>query len=71
MRPTDALPYLFRWDRHGRKGQPCRVTARSRRTSGHFPVAFGDPRPRPFNSVCVAFADGFAMVVSGNALRKA
>ncbi len=25
---TDAYPYIFRWDRHGRKGQPCRVTAR-------------------------------------------
>lgn len=23
------LPYIYRWDRHGRKGQPCKVTARS------------------------------------------
>lgn len=23
-----AYPYIYRWDRHGRKGQPCRVTAR-------------------------------------------
>jgi len=23
-----ALPYLYRWDRQGRKGQPCDVLAR-------------------------------------------
>lgn len=23
-----TFPYVFRWDRHGRKGQFCRVTAR-------------------------------------------
>ena len=22
------LPYLYRWDRQGRKGQPCKVLAR-------------------------------------------
>jgi hypothetical protein len=25
---TDDLPYIYRWDRHGRKGQRCRVLAR-------------------------------------------
>lgn len=25
---TDALPYVYRWDRQGRKGQLCRVLAR-------------------------------------------
>jgi hypothetical protein len=25
---TPSLPYLYRWDRQGRKGQPCKVTAR-------------------------------------------
>ncbi|MGJ7039205.1 hypothetical protein J2Y63_002460 [Shinella sp. BE166] len=23
-----ALPYIYRWNRQGRKGQPCEVTAR-------------------------------------------
>lgn len=65
--------YLFRWDRHGRRGQPCTVEARSR--AGKFDtgpaLAFGTTaRPR-FNSILVRFADGFAMVTSGNAIRKA
>lgn len=66
------LPYLFRWDRHGRKGQPCTVEARSRAGRGDNapPLAFGAPaRPR-FNSILVRFADGYAMVTSGNAIRK-
>lgn len=24
-----ALPYIYRWDRHGRKGQPCEVLVRA------------------------------------------
>lgn len=27
------LTHIYRWDRHGRKGQPCRVTARGRMNS--------------------------------------
>lgn len=49
-----AYPYIYRWNRHGRKGQPCRVTARGR-----------------MNSIRVEFADGYIMVTSGNAIRKA
>jgi hypothetical protein len=28
-----ALPYIYRWDRHGRKGQRCEVTARGTKNS--------------------------------------
>lgn len=49
-----ALPYNFRWDRHGRKGQRCRVTARG-----------------TMNSCCVEFVDGYRMVTSRNALKRA
>lgn len=55
------LPYVYRWDRHGRKGQLCAVTARSRRGKGF----------HNFNSIRVVFADGFAMITSGNAIRRA
>ena len=48
------LPYIYRWDRHGRKGQPCEVTARGSK-----------------NSICVRFSDGYSMVTSGNAIRRA
>lgn len=27
---TDALPYIYRWNRQDRKGQPCEVPARGR-----------------------------------------
>lgn len=27
------LPYVYRWDRQGRKGQPCKVTARGKMNS--------------------------------------
>lgn len=55
-----AFPYIYRWDRCGRKGQRCRVFARSRRwTNG-----------KSMNSVGLEFEDGFRMVTSGNALRK-
>lgn len=49
-----APPYVYRWDRQGRKGQPCRVACRG-----------------TMNSILVVFADGYAMVTSGNAIRKA
>lgn len=48
------LPYVYRWDRQGRKGQRCRVTARG-----------------TLNSIRVEFADGFVMITSGNAIRRA
>lgn len=51
---NQALSYIYRWDRHGRKGQPCIVTARG-----------------AMNSIRVEFSDGYAMVTSGNAIRKA
>ena len=49
-----SLPYIYRWDRQGRKGQPCRVLVRG-----------------SMNSCLVEFADGYRMVTSRNALRKA
>lgn len=54
------FPYLYRWDRHGRKGQLCAVTARSRRGKDF----------HSFNSIRVEFADGFVMITSGNAIRR-
>lgn len=50
-----SFPYIYRWDRHGRKGQPCKVTARA----------------KAMNSIRVEFADGYVMITSGNAIRKA
>ena len=54
MGDAEPLPYIYRWDRHGRKGQPCRVTARG-----------------TMNSCRVEFADGFVMITSRHAVRKA
>lgn len=51
---TLGFPYVYRWDRQGRKGQLCRVTARG-----------------SMNSICVEFIDGYRMITSGNAIRKA
>ena len=51
--PLD-LPYVYRWDRQGRKGQLCRVTARGKK-----------------KSIRVEFADGYVMVSSGYAIRRA
>ncbi|MGE0426225.1 MAG: hypothetical protein AB7O88_28455 [Reyranellaceae bacterium] len=69
----NPLPYVFRWDRHGRKGQPCAIRAKSvpaGRYGSPVPLAFGTPaRPR-FNSVLVRFADGYGMVTSLNAIRS-
>jgi hypothetical protein len=52
--PAMSYPYLYRWNRQGRKGQRCRVIARGK-----------------MNSALVEFADGYRMVTSRNALRKA
>jgi hypothetical protein len=49
-----TYPYLYRWDRQGRKGQRCRVLARGK-----------------MNSCCVEFEDGYCMVTSRNALKRA
>lgn len=51
---AESLPYIYRWDRQGRKGQQCKVTARA----------------KVMNSICVEFADGFTMITSGNAIRR-
>lgn len=37
---SDQLPLVYRWDRCGRKGQPCRVTARG--TMNSVRVVFAD-----------------------------
>ncbi|RUV98267.1 hypothetical protein EOA88_00045 [Mesorhizobium sp. M5C.F.Ca.IN.020.14.1.1] len=67
-----TLPYLYRWDRQGRKGQHCSVTARSKPGAASFALpGFGTPKPARFNSIRVEFADGYAMITSGNAIRKA
>lgn len=34
-------PYIFRWDRQGRKGQPCAVTARGKMNSCRVEFADG------------------------------
>lgn len=54
MNLTPGFPLVYRWDRQGRKGQPCKVTARGK-----------------MNSVRVEFEDGYRMITSGNALRRA
>lgn len=69
---TAAQCYIYRWNRHGRKGQACTVTARSKPRRAATPrLAFGAPHRPRFNSICVAFADGYTMVTSGNAIRRA
>jgi hypothetical protein len=66
-----TLPYIYRWDRFGRKGQRCVVTARSKAAPATFALpGFGRPAAPRFNSIRIEFADGFAMVTSGNAIRK-
>ena len=56
-----SYPYVYFWDRHGRKGQRCKVTARSRKGKGR----------HSFNSIRVEVEDGFRMITSGNAIRRA
>ena len=46
--------YIYRWDRQGRKGQTCRVTARGKFNS--IRVEF--------------ISDGYVMITSGNAIRR-
>ena len=53
-KPFSLQIYIYRWDRQGRKGQTCRVTARGK-----------------FNSIRVVFEDGYEMITSGNAIRRA
>lgn len=71
-----ALSYVYRWDRDGRKGTPCRILARSRRMPA-WPVDPGivivgtPPAPKNFNSILIEFADGHRTITSGNAIRKA
>jgi hypothetical protein len=66
------MTHIYRWDRFGRKGQRCAVTARSKAGPGTFALpGFGRPASPRFNSIRVEFADGFAMVTSGNAIRRA
>jgi hypothetical protein len=55
------FPYFYRWNCCDRKDQHCRVFARSRRWPGG----------KSMNSVGLEFEDGFTMVSSGNALRRA
>lgn len=54
MTQTDQFPYLYRWNRQGRKGQPCAV----------------DVRAKVMNSCLVRFTDGYTMVTSRNALAR-
>ena len=49
-----TYPYVYFWNRCGRKGQRCRVTARGK-----------------MNSCRVEFEDGFVMITSRNAIRRA
>ena len=48
------FPYVYYWNRCGRKGRRCRVTARGK-----------------MSSIRVEFEDGFVMITSRNAVRKA
>jgi hypothetical protein len=50
----EPAKYIYRWDRQGRKGQPCELIARGK-----------------MNSIEVRFADGYRMITSGNAIRRA
>jgi hypothetical protein len=67
-----SLPYIYRWNRQDRKGQPCRILARSRiiRPIETGTLAFGQPASVRLNSVLVEFADGYRMTTSGHAIRK-
>lgn len=50
-----TYPYIYFWNRQGRKGQRCEVTARA----------------KVMNSIRVEFEDGYVMITSGNAIRRA
>lgn len=51
---SGAFPYIYRWNRQGRKGQPCEMLVRA----------------KVMNSCLVRFADGYTMVTSRNAIMK-
>lgn len=51
---SSGARYVFRWNRLGRKGQRCRVTARG-----------------TMNSCRLEFDDGFVMITSRNAIKRA
>jgi len=70
---TPIFPYVFRWNRQGRKDQLCRVLTRSRDRLPRIAPLPGivNPAPKTFNSILVEFVDGYRMVTSGNAIRKA
>ena len=48
------LPYIYRWDRQGRKGQACEVLVRG----------------KVMNSCKIRFTDGYVMITSRNALIR-
>ena len=50
----EGFPYVYRWNRQGKKDWPCKVTARG-----------------TMNSCRLEFPDGFKMITSRNAIRKA
>ena len=69
--PDDYFPYVFAWNIAGRKGQRCRVWARSKPSRGFLPGVTPAAVEKRWNSVGIEFPDRFKMVTSGNAIRKA
>lgn len=67
----DYYPFIFRWDVAGRKGQRCRVWARSKPSRGLLPGVTPIAVAKRWNSVGIEFPDGFKMVTSGNSIRRA
>ncbi len=67
--------YVYRWNEGDRKGQACRVLARSRRMPAQ-PVDPGivivgtPPAPKNFNSILLEFEDGHRTITSGNAIKR-
>lgn len=49
-----SFPYVYFWNRQGRKGYFCKVTVRA----------------KVMNSCLVEFEDGYTMVTSRNAIRR-
>lgn len=50
-----TYPYIYYWHRQGRKGQRWVITARA----------------KVMNSIRIEFEDGYVMITSGNAIRRA
>ena len=78
---SPGFPYVYRWDRQGRKGQTCRVLVRGKRQRAVDPklwwpdavtVSWFNSRPKPkdLNSRLIEFEDGYRMVSLGNAIRR-